>query len=390
MLPSTETFLAGLPDDNFTNEETNLRDAVLASLVNGPLAVSKLASDPRLAPKIASLLLKGVSLSPFLRAWIENRIGGEVQLFDEHGQKMCKLLSQNPPRQDSTLSMQDSLKHTTVTVAGSADFLKSLPGDELTEKELRLRQALLDFISRMIKTSGRTPTLRDAAGSPSVKRPMTELLPKDVELRSWIEERIGEEIELRPGPTGQMSLFSRISVDSGESGGTTIRGSASGAANAAVTTGQRTSEAGQRTSEAGSATTSSASSVFTPKVDAFFKSLPSDSFTDKEEALRDALLKFLKNWPSITPPTISTAIKDAHVNSAGKALLQTSGVKLKDWINTRIGGEVETRPGGGSEVVFGLVGQLDMGDSAKGKRKAESISGFAYDRNGESRGKKGK
>merc|ERR1740138_1036345 len=93
----------------------------------------------------------------------------------------------------------------------------------------------------------------------------------------------------------------------------------------------------------------------------FFDSLPTDSFTEDEEALRDALLTFLETWQEGEPPTLSNAGSDAAVRSNRvKVLPKGTPVSLKDWIDRRMGGEIEMQPDPGGQMRFGIRGELNM------------------------------
>merc|ERR1712048_177998 len=78
----------------------------------------------------------------------------------------------------------------------------------------------------------------------------------------------------------------------------------------------------------------------------FFASLPQDEFSKEEEALRDALLAFLRKWPQSKPPTVLQVKRDPMVAKSIRPLLPPGcPVPLQDWVDKRIGGEVQV--GGG-------------------------------------------
>eukprot|EP00747_Dinoflagellata_sp_TGD_P040029 gnl/TRDRNA2_/TRDRNA2_140610_c0_seq1.p1 gnl/TRDRNA2_/TRDRNA2_140610_c0~~gnl/TRDRNA2_/TRDRNA2_140610_c0_seq1.p1 ORF type:complete len:513 (+),score=113.18 gnl/TRDRNA2_/TRDRNA2_140610_c0_seq1:102-1640(+) len=72
------------------------------------------------------------------------------------------------------------------------NFFASLPADSLTEVELDLRQALLDFLAAWTED---TPPVLGQAGQDPVIKECRDKLPKHVSLASWIFARIGGEIE---------------------------------------------------------------------------------------------------------------------------------------------------------------------------------------------------
>merc|ERR1719357_2454038 len=93
--------------------------------------------------------------------------------------------------------------------------------------------------------------------------------------------------------------------------------------------------------------------------EAFFAGLPKDDFTPDEERLREALLDFLYKWKERgvgkgEPPSLSHAGGDADVRASRAAVLPPgTPVSLKDWIEHRMGGEIEmTRSESNKEVLF--------------------------------------
>jgi len=87
-------------------------------------------------------------------------------------------------------------------------------------------------------------------------------------------------------------------------------------------------------------------------VDAFLDTLPEDHLTEEEEALREALMTFLRAWWCDSPPLIYQTYSLEHETGLEVALsmwaLLPRPVKLRDWILNRIGGEIgllEQKPG---------------------------------------------
>merc|ERR1712183_563043 len=94
--------------------------------------------------------------------------------------------------------------------------------------------------------------------------------------------------------------------------------------------------------------------------DAFFASLPADEFSNEEEDLRCALLDFLDNWKEDHPPKVTDAATTPEIAQARRAVLPRGcPVSLKEWIDRRIGGEIETRLGMNALAIFGLRGTLE-------------------------------
>ncbi|CAE7040131.1 EMC7 [Symbiodinium sp. CCMP2456] len=89
--------------------------------------------------------------------------------------------------------------------------------------------------------------------------------------------------------------------------------------------------------------------------DDFFKSLPQDSFTPEEERLRFAILDFLAGWTAKDLATMEHLQTNPHVLEAQRYVLNGAGVRLKDWIERRIGGELTLQPGRGGSLVINLA-----------------------------------
>merc|ERR1712050_698092 len=75
----------------------------------------------------------------------------------------------------------------------------------------------------------------------------------------------------------------------------------------------------------------------------FLNSLPEDHLAPEETCLRDALFSFLTSWNKPGSPTLGLAGGDPAVSKARHRCLP-KGVPFSEWINHRIGGEVELKP----------------------------------------------
>merc|ERR1712039_242752 len=166
-------------------------------------------------------------------------------------------------------------------------------------------------------------SLVDASKNPEVKRCRNAFLPETCTLRSWVDRRIGGEVEVSKDDKGRFTL-------------------------------QLRSEGGD-TAENGGAPTAE-------DVDAWFATLPDDGFTPDEEGLREALLAMLQNSRGQGAPTLTEAESNSRVRKhrAG-ALPDGCPASLGDWIDRRIGGEIEMleAPNGSGQVHFGLRGELE-------------------------------
>jgi hypothetical protein len=73
--------------------------------------------------------------------------------------------------------------------------------------------------------------------------------------------------------------------------------------------------------------------------------------------MREALLNFLERWSRDETASIPDALADSEVRRCRNALLP-KGTPVEDWIDRRIGGEVETRVVDGQTLVA-LYGQIE-------------------------------
>lgn len=125
---------------------------------------------------------------------------------------------------------------------------------------------------------------------------------------------------------------------------------------------------------------------------AFFDSLPEGEFTPEEENLRAALLAFLESWEGPGSPTLSQVASDPELRECRKALLPRKSdhhqanyiVSIKEWIERRIGGEVEVGLDSLGEVRYDFCGSLELlpreprVDEKGKKRKAETTARTAH------------
>eukprot|EP00747_Dinoflagellata_sp_TGD_P159302 gnl/TRDRNA2_/TRDRNA2_177880_c1_seq21.p1 gnl/TRDRNA2_/TRDRNA2_177880_c1~~gnl/TRDRNA2_/TRDRNA2_177880_c1_seq21.p1 ORF type:complete len:431 (-),score=90.63 gnl/TRDRNA2_/TRDRNA2_177880_c1_seq21:668-1960(-) len=80
-------------------------------------------------------------------------------------------------------------------------FLGRLPHDRFTHKEVALRDAILSFVKDW-QGSG-PPSLTDAGKDSSVKTARDALLPKSINMKGWIDVRMGQELEIMQDAKGQ-------------------------------------------------------------------------------------------------------------------------------------------------------------------------------------------
>jgi len=358
-----EAFFSSLPGEAFAPPEEALRDAIfefLASWRSPELATLQQMSDyPEVKRRQAAFLPKTVPL----RDWIEHRIGAEIE-FRPGGHGRSEVIHLTEIARETVIAKLAQIQARGMAPMGfggpmpmghppplghlppppgygapphaippgtkGEDFFAKLPGDELLPGEMELRAAVLAWIERWSQTRpitrppGSPPQLSDTGADAEIRRARAAVLPKSVKLAEWIERRIGGEVELRSVANGQQEVY--------------LRGTAPPEGRGRV--------AGAQEREA------------------FFAALPEEAFSEAEETLRAALLDFLDRWSGVAPPALSDAAVDEAVAEA-KGFLP-KGV-LKEWIDRRIGGEIETQlDGPKGQAIFGKRGEL--GSAAKRRR----------------------
>eukprot|EP00928_Gymnodinium_smaydae_P054920 TRINITY_DN38602_c0_g1_i1.p1 TRINITY_DN38602_c0_g1~~TRINITY_DN38602_c0_g1_i1.p1 ORF type:complete len:660 (-),score=125.75 TRINITY_DN38602_c0_g1_i1:215-2050(-) len=181
-----DAFLNSLPEGELKDEELVLREALLEHLSerDAPASIDEVAADPGIADFVAALLPEDVPL----RAWVQGRIGAEVDVFRQHkdGQWMIENREAHQKRKEEALDERSKAKDA---------FFDALPADGFSPEETRLREALLKFMSFY---SEGWALFNDACQDYEVKRSKDKLLPKGcpVNFKAWVENRIGGELEL--------------------------------------------------------------------------------------------------------------------------------------------------------------------------------------------------
>lgn len=362
-----KAFFETLSPDAFAPPEEALREAVfdfLATWRSPELAnLQQMSNFPLVQQTRAAFLPKNVSL----KAWIEHRIGGEIEfrkgarnqdevILTETARltvmKKFQMMSHGPPPMGPGMGYpprgpmmggfggppppappmdapgyEDAGKGNGKGQVDKQTFFNSLPADELLPLELALREALIKWVTNWpenrpaTRAPGSPPRLSDSGMDQDIKRRKSDFLPPKVKLIEWIETRIGGEIELRQvGKDGQHEVFLRGAAPPQE---------------------KRTAAATQEEKEA------------------FFAALPEDEFSAEEESLRAVFLDFLERWTGEGPPSIQDAASEEEFIKARRALLpKTCPVSLKEWIDKRIGGELETMTTQGGQWIFGIRGTL--------------------------------
>uniref|UniRef100_A0A7S0A327 Uncharacterized protein n=1 Tax=Pyrodinium bahamense TaxID=73915 RepID=A0A7S0A327_9DINO len=351
--PSRDAFFLGLPPSELTPGELALRSALLEYLDVWPRVcvqfgkpagscplLSDLGQDPHVQRCRNNFLPPNIAL----KDWIDRRIGGEIELRkDDKGQFELWLRGAAPPkvkRGPSRARGREDAERRVNSMESAEDFISKLPSDAHTDAEADLRQAILDYLEDKVSPV----QLSEACKDRRVSQCRSALLPPEVPLRIWIDRRIGGEVETMKDDLGryvlQMRGGSKVEADVG------------------------------------------------PEKEQFFANLPPDGFTPDEEQLREAILDLLNTWKAKEPPTLSHAGGDPRVKKFRvKVLPKGVPVTLRDWIDRRIGGEVEMFESPTGQLHFGLRGQVNQASQARKRGAGPGADGQApWKKGGDGRG----
>eukprot|EP00419_Tripos_fusus_P030005 CAMPEP_0172726998 /NCGR_PEP_ID=MMETSP1074-20121228/91429_1 /TAXON_ID=2916 /ORGANISM="Ceratium fusus, Strain PA161109" /LENGTH=595 /DNA_ID=CAMNT_0013554111 /DNA_START=48 /DNA_END=1835 /DNA_ORIENTATION=+ len=300
---STQAFLNSLPQSRLTGLETVLRQSILDF--------------------VRSRHPKGLPLSE----WIEARIGAEVEVRRINGRDELYLRNQ---RQGNGVAESRMDPQT---------FLANLDPHGFSPDEEMLRDSIFEFLARW--KSRERANLTDLSTDQGVKRAVNTFLPKGVPLRDWIELRIGGELEIKRGNGGQADVYVTP-------GGMPFVA----AMYEEIASGSYKGVKGGKGKELDDVPSSGKGfkGLASEGRANFFNDLPANELLPEELALRHAVLKFIDDWPAIgaslgkpigAVPLLSDLGQDPKVQSSRRFL--PSKANLKEWIDRRIGGEVETR-----------------------------------------------
>lgn len=213
-----------------------------------------------------------------LQEWVESRMPGDVDMgTDSSGNVVLKM-----PRRGGRGGKAPELS------PAAQAFLSRLPGDSFFPEEEQLRDAIIQAVS------SRPVPLPQLKKDRRIISVVKAFIPDAVGLEDWMERRIGGEVAvLRDGPQIMVSLA-----------------------------GAEPPSQPQESKEA------------------FFARLPKSHFLPEEERMRLAIFDFLAGWSSQELATLSHAGGDERVKEARRVFLDHTPVKLKDWVEHRIGAEI--------------------------------------------------
>ena len=339
-----DAFFGGLPQNELTPDELALREALISYLEDWPKPNVRLGmqghcpsvTDASNNTKIRKCRNAFIPPNIDMKDWIDRRIGAEIEVRKGAKGQFEILMRGQPPPAAAPKSSAGPPKAGASEPAEKAvspdEFISKLPQDEHTEAEAALRHALVDYL----KTKRGPAQLSEACKDWHITQCQSALLPPEVPLRIWIDGRIGGEVETFKDDVGRYMLKLRNGhVDS----------------------------AGPENGE------------YEEAKEQFFDALPADGFTPDEEQLREALLDCVAGWKHRDPPTLSHTGRGGKIKKfAMKVLPKGGAVTLRDWIDRRIGGEIEMFDAPSGQVHFSLRGRMDQFQQSF-KRRGDSSHG---------------
>eukprot|EP00930_Biecheleria_cincta_P044062 TRINITY_DN3022_c0_g1_i2.p1 TRINITY_DN3022_c0_g1~~TRINITY_DN3022_c0_g1_i2.p1 ORF type:complete len:595 (+),score=129.28 TRINITY_DN3022_c0_g1_i2:66-1850(+) len=344
---SKEQWLQSLPGDELSEGEVNLRQALLdylAALPQPKAFLGEIMQDSKVTKSRGALLPPNVSL----RDWIDARVGAEFEMtVTRSGQVQVMMTS-------------------AAKAAGTNDWLESLPADEMTDEELELRSAILKVLKQHPSAS-----LAMLSKNKAIATAQENLLPDGVSLQEWMDFRIGGEVDV----SGSMVRIRSGAVQDEEERDQRKKGQ-QGEKGSKGAKGDKGSSKGAKGDKGAKGNTKNGVGDSSKEIaDSFFKSLPTDSFTEAEENLRDAILGFMESWVEEDLPSLSKATLDQNVRRCkAEALPKGNSVSLKEWIERRLGGELEITRNEKGTLVIGIRGDVPEKRDAEWEPEDESAS----------------
>eukprot|EP00927_Polykrikos_kofoidii_P011593 TRINITY_DN14946_c0_g1_i1.p1 TRINITY_DN14946_c0_g1~~TRINITY_DN14946_c0_g1_i1.p1 ORF type:complete len:778 (-),score=184.60 TRINITY_DN14946_c0_g1_i1:215-2548(-) len=241
-------FYASLPENEFTEEEMQLRDSIYDVIVkrkpsDGPISLQDICSDEGVKCGRIALAAAGC-VTPWqqigLDEWMKKRIAGELSVRNqmvsptEEGQEEVD-------RRKALITEEDP-----ANLVSKVQFWENLPADEFNKEELALREAIYDVVARF-EAEEREVELADLSADEEVRICRVDLaasggvlLWKQIGLAEWLKRRMAGEVSLnhkvlRVLPAGQEYLANamrkrRVARDIG---GDSVGASADGGTSAA-------------------------------------------------------------------------------------------------------------------------------------------------------------
>lgn len=329
-----ENFFRSLPAESFRPEELDLRDAIVTALqsLHGKAATNRVAGI-----KEVKLAREWLPRGVMLEEWVERRMGSEVLIYEENkgGGKGSQQVFKLPPiSKEERDAQRDS-------------FFDQLPAETFSPEEMRLREQILDYLD---SKPGEVVTLSHLGGDKMFAAAKRALLPENVPLKEWVERRASLEFALESSPKGQWVIrYIGEPADQGD-----FQPEDAPAEEAPYEDEAKRAEKQEKKEAEDLARIE--------QREQWFGELPTDSLNDAEADLRQALVDFIDRWnrSNDSPPTLSNAGSDEGVRK-GRAGCLPKFVSLRDWIESRIGGEMELIfTEGTSEVFFGIRGEINQ------------------------------
>lgn len=283
-------------------------------------SAAPLVQDVALNPQILKLRQKLLPTTVTLQEWVEARIGGEIEIRSNQKGHL-EMLLRSPAEGAEPEPAQDA-----------SAILDELPQDALTEEELELREKVLELVA-----SSPMP-LRHVSHTPKVMAVKRKFLPDEVPLRDWIDRRIGGEVEV----TEDEQVRSRNAAEEEEP--------------PPEASPPRNMAKGKGKGKPGKDKAHNGDTPDHRTTESFFQSLPAESLTDGEEELRDAVLTFItERWTGEDRSPLAKVMLDPDVKRCRAQALPHS-LPLKEWLERRLGGELEILQNAKGTLLLGIRG----------------------------------
>ena len=320
---AAEAFFHDLPSKELTVQEVDLLHSIvkMADALNAVLPRS--VSLQEWAQKRVPADLESTINSSGIVYVTPGRLGTpRIPLAGSSGQKVAPSKSPEsmPGPSGSSLSahaaMTSGPRGQTKEKLEYNKFFDSLPTDVLSPPEMALQAMLRGYLRRHHNGSAHVTTIRSC--DKQVRTQIDALLPPSVPLEDWVENRLGGDLEVELNLEGDTVIRDPLSCCQKE---------------------ERDAKRDELSEE-------------------FFGGLPADCFTPEENDLRDALVSFITSWDKPGFPTLGIAGGDPAIASARQQCLPR-WVVLRDWMERRMGQEIETKMSPNGQYAIGFVGTLD-------------------------------
>eukprot|EP00928_Gymnodinium_smaydae_P060152 TRINITY_DN4370_c0_g4_i1.p1 TRINITY_DN4370_c0_g4~~TRINITY_DN4370_c0_g4_i1.p1 ORF type:complete len:329 (-),score=50.54 TRINITY_DN4370_c0_g4_i1:102-1088(-) len=197
--PSADDFLDALPEDLLPWEE-NLRNCMrLALKSRGRRPLTEVANHP----KAKIVLEKELPPTVPFEDWITRRAGGNFML-ELNADNVLELYK-------GALNEEEREAYAENKAAKADAFFANLPQDAFSAEETDLRNAIIWMLESRLQQRRSSPvTLEELSKDEVVKDARFAFLPREVPMRLWCTNRMGEEVEFTDIPNTSITAVGFI------------------------------------------------------------------------------------------------------------------------------------------------------------------------------------